>query len=114
MVDCSFSLQFYWREISRGNIDSPYDSGIYTSIHHRLAGVCPSAGALDFAWGRGLAVAIPLSGTLARRRRNSVGAFMLYPSPEGRYLVWAYLVTGIAFIDAVNTPVKEYGRCRKR
>jgi len=33
--------------------------------------------------------------------------FMLYPSPEGRYLVWAYLITGIAFIDAVNTPVKK-------
>src|SRR5205814_3017491 len=66
----------------RGNIDSPYDSGIYTSIHHRLAGVCPSAGALDFAWGRGLAVAIPLSGTLACRRRNSVGALHALSIPR--------------------------------
>jgi len=81
-LDCSFSLQFSWREISCGNIDSPYDSGIYTSIHHRLAVVCPPAGALDFAWGRGLAVAIALSGTLARRRRNSVGALHALSIPR--------------------------------
>ena len=33
--------------------------------------------------------------------------FILYPSPEGRYLVWAYLITGIAFIAAVNPPAGE-------
>jgi hypothetical protein len=76
-----FRYSFYLE----GNILLKYrltDSGICTSFHHRFAVVCPSAGALDFAWGRGLALAIALSGTLARRRRNSVGALHALSIPR--------------------------------
>jgi hypothetical protein len=38
---------------------------------------------------------IPVWGTVAAH-------YVLYPSPESRYLVWAYLVTGIIFIVALQ------------
>jgi hypothetical protein len=32
----------------------------------------------------------------------ALGHFLLYPSPEARYLAWAYLISGTAFITAMN------------
>jgi len=32
--------------------------------------------------------------------------FALFPSPEGRYFVWAYLLVGAAFIRAVTRESK--------
>jgi hypothetical protein len=34
----------------------------------------------------------------------AVAHFLLYPSAEDRYLIWAFLVAGIAFIDAMIRP----------
>ena len=33
-----------------------------------------------------------------------VAHFVLYPSPESRYLVWAFVVTGVIFVCAVQRP----------
>lgn len=33
-----------------------------------------------------------------------VGHFVLYPSPESRYLVWAFIVTGVIFVCAIQRP----------
>jgi hypothetical protein len=33
-----------------------------------------------------------------------VAHFVLYPSPESRYLVWAFVVTGVIFVCAVERP----------
>jgi Gpi18-like mannosyltransferase len=53
------------------------------------------------AWLRRPTVLLPLIGIAA------LAHFLLYPSPEDRYFIWAYIVTGIALVrsfEATGTP----------